>query len=102
MIIPNVYRDAIEFQTQVTKKTGKTASPKTTFVWGWVENSDINKPRLDKIMATHDKCIKFNFKAPLNILLLWQKNKVTKHLLHCFHFELANQTWQKFLYLDDQ
>ena len=38
-------------------------------------------------------------------LLLWYKNqtrKITKHLLHCFYFELANQTLRKFLYLDNQ
>ena len=38
-------------------------------------------------------------------LLLWHKNqtrKITKHLLHCFYFELANQTLRKFLYLDNQ
>ena len=45
---------------------------------------------------------KGNFIKYTLIMTKYQTRKITKHLLHSSYSELANQTWGKFLYLDDQ
>ena len=45
-----------------TKETGKTNFLKET-----VENADLNKAVLNKTITTQEKCVKYDFVAPLTL-----------------------------------
>ena len=54
--------------TSNSEQAGNTKSAerqKTSFPKEQVENTDLYKPVLNKIMTTQDQCIKYNFVAPL-------------------------------------
>ena len=51
-------------QTVITKSAERQ---KTSFPKEWVENTDLYKPVLNKIMTTQDQCVRYNFVAPLTI-----------------------------------
>ena len=38
----------------------------TSFPKESVENADLYKPVLNKVITTHEKCMKYNFKAPFS------------------------------------
>ena len=76
--VPDTYyvnkdcEDVIKFMkvtsnlTQCKKRRNtKTRLPKET-----VENADLYKPALNKIMTTHEYCVKYNFVAPLKQIIL--------------------------------
>ena len=48
-------------KTQKAQKDKKTSFPKEK-----VENTDLYKPVLNKVMTTQEQCLKQNFVAPLN------------------------------------
>ena len=45
------------------RKTKRNSFPKEQ-----VENTDLYKPVLNKIMTTQEQCVKYNFVAPLTII----------------------------------
>ena len=51
-------------QAVITKKAERQKK-QTSFPKEQVENTDLYKPVLNKIMTTQDQCIKYNFVAPL-------------------------------------
>ena len=59
-----VYEDYVEFRTGKNRKKCKKIK-KTNFLKEYVESTDFYKPVLNKVMTTEEKCIKYNFMAPL-------------------------------------
>ena len=62
-------------QAVITKNAErqKTSLPKEQ-----VENTDLHKPLLNKIMTTQDQCVKYNFAAPLTKILSMKTQKAGK------------------------
>ena len=54
-------------QAKITKSAErqKTSLPKEQ-----VENTDLHKPVLNKIMTTQDQCVKYNFVAPVKAIFI--------------------------------
>ena len=48
-----------------TTSTESTERWKTSFGKEIVENADLHKPVLDKVMTTQEQCVNYNFVAPL-------------------------------------
>ena len=48
-----------------TKNTKSTERRKTSLPKGTVENADLYKTVLNKTMTTQEKCVKYDFVAPL-------------------------------------
>ena len=46
---------------------------KTSFLKEQVENTDLYKSLLNKIMTTHEECIRYNFLAPFEIPCCFSK-----------------------------
>ena len=57
---------------QNKKKAQNTERRTTRLLKEKVENSDLYRPVLNKIITTHEECKKYNFEASLNI------NEITK------------------------
>ena len=57
-----IFEDHIEFKIQQIKKESKKSVFKEK-----VENSDLYKYALNKIMTTHEQCMKNDFVAPLKV-----------------------------------
>ena len=57
-MLEKVSEGCIEFNTM--QKAQKTSFPKES-----VENTGLYKPVLNKLMTTHEQCVKYNFVAPL-------------------------------------
>ena len=53
--------------SEQTVSTKSAERQKTSFPKEWVENTDLYKPVLNKIMTTQDQCVRYNFVAPLTI-----------------------------------
>ena len=53
-----------------------TERQKTNFLKVQVENLDIYKSLVNKIMTTHEQCMKYNFVAPLNAWFLFPATHV--------------------------
>ena len=62
--VTKVYEELIEIRTgskhKKHRKTKKTSFPKEQ-----IENRDLYKPVLNKIMTAQEQCVKYNFAAPL-------------------------------------
>lgn len=43
---------------------------KKSFLKEQVENVDLRTTNLNKVMATHEECIKYNFAAPLTLICI--------------------------------
>ena len=50
---------------QIRKHKKRRKTKKTSFPKEKVENTDLYKPVLDKVMTTQEQCVKQNFIAPL-------------------------------------
>ena len=59
-----VNTDYIELGTEQAENTKSQERQKTSLPKEWVENVDLYKPMLNKIMTTYE-CVKCNFVAPL-------------------------------------
>ena len=68
-----VYEDYIKFDTKrhKTEKAQKGSFPKES-----VENVDLHKPIMSKIMTTHEECVKYNFAALLSMVLISKINDI--------------------------
>ena len=60
----------IELETEQAEKTESTERQKDCFPKESVENTDLTKSVLNKIMATTKLCVKYNFVVPLGFLHL--------------------------------
>ena len=56
--------------TTFDSKQKSTIRRKTSFPKGIVENEDLLKPILNKIIITQEKCVKYDFIAPLSFWFL--------------------------------
>ena len=56
----------IRSNSEQAKNTKIAKRQKTSFPKEQVENKDLYKPLLNKIMATQEQCVKYNFVTPLN------------------------------------
>ena len=54
-----------------TKNTESTERRKTGSRKEIVENADLHKPVLSKIMTPQELCAKYGFVAPLNVFATW-------------------------------
>ena len=54
-----------QIQNRQQKTQNKQRDKKTSFPKEQVENTDLYKPVLNKIMTTQESCVKQNFVAPL-------------------------------------
>ena len=59
-----MYEDEIE--TENRQKTEIAESRKSYFPQEEVGNANLYKPILNKVMNADDKCVKYNFVAPVN------------------------------------
>lgn len=55
--------------TEQTKNIERSKRRKTSFLNGWVENADLRKPTLKKIMTKEKLCVAYNSVSPLKKLL---------------------------------
>ena len=66
-----VCKDYIEFDTEQAENTKALKDKKTSFPKESLENADLYKPVLNKIMTTHEQYVKYNFVVP------WRKNRLS-------------------------
>ena len=58
-----MHKDYIKFDRKQKENTKRAGRQKTSFPKGQIENVDLYKPVLDKLMITHERCVKCNFVA---------------------------------------
>ena len=66
-MLRKVCGDCTEFKTKQRKNTEPGRTEKQLFLKKYVENKDLHKDVLNKIMTKHEYRIKYDFGASLNI-----------------------------------